>query len=406
MSIFETIRTALESITANKLRAALTMLGVIIGVAAVVTLLALGAGVQTYISSQITKSGTNLVTVSNQFGPQGATVGLTNKDVAALSDKSKVPDVDAVVPMVQGDLQMTVDTNTDNQAVHGTTPNYFTVRDTAVVLGEPFTQQDVDDRNRVVVIGPTLDQELFPNQNPLNQTMLIGSVPFKVIGVTEMKGSNSGPGGSTDVEAFVPFTVAQEKLFVKRSGGYNSVNNITLEASGAGKSTDVVNEATLAVRGTHNIVPGQKDDFRILDQSAQIVTLNTIVSTLTAFLGAIGAISLIVGGIGIMNIMLVSVTERTREIGIRMAIGARRRDILAQFLLEAVIVSVLGCVIGIGLGVGGAMLATEFTGIYAEVTPWSVGLAFAVAAAIGVFFGFYPARKAAWLKPIDALRFQ
>ncbi|MCL4506878.1 MAG: ABC transporter permease [Chloroflexi bacterium] len=403
MSLLELVETAFESLTTNKMRTFLTMLGVIIGVAAVVTLLALGSGVQASIDSQISSQGVNLLNVSPNRRVSGAR--LTLDDANALADRLNVPDAVLVVPQLNGNATVSAGINKDTPEIIGTTPDYFPVKNVALSAGVAFTQSDVDQRLRVAVIGPTLAQNLFGAQPALGQTFLIGSVPFKVIGVLQAKGG-TGFGG-TDDSAFVPLTVAMEKLFVNRAAGLKSISSITVEAASTGQSTAALNEIAAVLRKRHGIIVGQPDDFSIFDQASLVATLNTVVGTLTAFLGAIGAISLLVGGIGIMNIMLVSVTERTREIGVRKAIGAQPAAIHLQFLIEALAVTMVAGVLGIVLSV---ILVTVINSVQTSVSPviepTSVLIAFTVSVLIGVLFGFYPAWRAARLEPVEALRYE
>ncbi|MCL5996878.1 MAG: ABC transporter permease [Chloroflexi bacterium] len=404
MSLLETLQTALESLSSNKMRTMLTMLGVVIGVAAVVTLLALGAGVQSSINSQISGIGTNLVNVSaNTNASSGAR--LTNDDVKALSDRLNVPDAQRVVAQLSGNMKVAAGTNSDSVSVIGTTPDYFVVQNTKVAQGASFTQDDVDNRVRVAVLGPTLAETLFPSGSALGQTFLAGTVPFRVVGILEVKGSTGF--GSTDDSVFVPLTVAQEKLFVNRSAGLKSVSQIVVEAVSSDRTDAVVTQVTQTLRERHNLLSDQADDFRIFNQASLISTLNTVTATLTAFLGAIGAISLLVGGIGIMNIMLVSVTERTREIGVRKAIGAQPMAIRIQFLIEALVVTVTAGVTGILFSITLVALINQLQlGITAVVQLSAVLIAFVVSVLIGVVFGFYPAWRASRLEPVEALRYE
>ncbi len=403
MSFLELIQTAIESLNSNKLRTALTMLGVIIGVAAVVTLLALGAGVQASIDSQITSMGSNQLTINANRQVTGAR--LTIDDAAAIADKLNVPDAKRVVSVVQGGATVSAGINKDSPEIQGTTPEYFVMKNVTIARGASFTQADVDQRLRVAVVGPTLADNLFPGQDAMGQTFLIGSVPFRIVGILEKKGG-AGFGG-TDDSAFVPLTVAAEKLFVNRNGGLKSVNSITVEAVSADRSSAALTEIAVVLRQRHNILIGAPDDFRIFDQASLVATLNTVVGTLTAFLGAIGAISLLVGGIGIMNIMLVSVTERTREIGVRKAIGAQPFAIQLQFLIEALTVTMSAGILGILLAVALVTIINAVqTSITPQVQPSSMLLAFTVSVFIGVLFGFYPAWRASRLEPVEALRYE
>jgi putative ABC transport system permease protein len=403
MSLLELFESALESLTSNKMRTFLTMLGVIIGVAAVVTLLALGAGVQASIDNQITSMGTNQLNISANRRVSGAR--LTLDDVNALADKYNVPDAVSVVPQLNGGSSVSAGINKDSPEIYGTTPDYFSVKNVAVAEGDIFSQSDVDLRLRVAVIGPTVATNLFGTADALNQTFLAGTVPFKVIGILQTKGG-TGFGG-TDDSVFVPLTVAMEKLFVSRAAGLKSVSSITVQAASADRANAASDEITALLRQRHNIILGQPDDFSVFNQASLISSLNTVVSTLTAFLGAIGAISLLVGGIGIMNIMLVSVTERTREIGVRKAIGAQPVAIHLQFLLEALTVTVAAGLLGIFLSF---VIVSVLNQVQTSVTPViqtsSMLIAFGVSVGIGVLFGFYPAWRASRLEPVEALRYE
>ena len=398
---------AWRAMGANKLRSFLTMLGMMIGVAAVILMLAIGQGAQYLVRQAIATMGSNLFivlsgtsTVAGVRSGSGNAPTLTLNDARAIADLSTVAEV---APMQPGNAQMIYGANNWNTQIFGVTPGYMNVRDWPLAAGDPVTDVDVRNAARVAVLGQTVAERLFGDDDPVGKTMRINSFPFVVNGVLARKGQ-SFDGRDQDDTVLIPLTTAQRKIFGSQFP--NSVRMIMVKATEDRAMAQTEEDLTGLLRERHRIPEGIDSDFTVRNLSAIADVQAQTTRVMSLLLGAVACVSLVVGGIGIMNIMLVSVTERTREIGIRMAIGARRRDILAQFLLEAVIVSVLGCVIGIGLGVGGAMLATEFTGIYAEVTTWSVGLAFAVAAAIGVFFGFYPARTAAWLKPIDALRFQ
>ena len=403
MNIFELVRTALESLWSNKMRSVLTMLGVIIGVASVVALLAIGGGVSDSISNQIQGIGSNLLTISPDQKVQGAR--LTTDDVAALSDKSAVSGVKRIVPVVSGNLNVAAGANNKTVNVNGTTPEYFGLKGIRAGSGEVFKQADLEARNRVVVLGFSLNERLFPTGNGVGQNVLIGSVTFKVIGVAEKVGG-AGPSGNTDETAYVPMTVASEKLFVNRSGGVKSVSQINLEMVDSKQGTTVSSAVEKVMRKQHNLLVGQDNDFQIFDQAQIADTLNTITTLLTVFLGIIGGISLLVGGIGIMNIMLVSVTERTREIGVRKAIGARDSSIRMQFLIEALTVTGIAGVIGIGAGVGIAALVSATGLLQASVQTSTILVAFGVSVAVGVVFGLYPAWRASLLEPVEALRYE
>ena len=401
MGLLETFRTAFESLVSNKLRAALTMLGVIIGVTSVVTLLALGAGVQSYINSQLTGLGTNLLTISSLANVPGAR--LTNKDVEAI--RMNVPTVKRVVPLVSGNLPVVAGTRTENYAINGTAPDNFPMRNINIEQGVSFSAEDNEGRIRNVVLGYQVALDFFPDQPAVGQTLLINNVPFRVVGVTEKKGSSGGT--SSDDTVYVPLTVAQEKLFVNRAGGLQSVSSITAEAASSDVSSQTAQAIAEVLRRQHNLLFGQEDDFRVFDLASALTALNTIIAALQTFLAAIGAISLLVGGIGIMNIMLVSVTERTREIGVRKAIGASPGSIRLQFLVEALVVTVIAGALGVLLAMGLAVVIGRVqTTIIPEVQLSAVAIAFGVSVLIGVVFGFYPAFRASLLQPVEALRYE
>jgi putative ABC transport system permease protein len=403
MTLFETLRTALESLASNKLRTLLTMLGVIIGVASVITLLAIGAGVSNSIQSQFSNLGAKLITVSNNN--RIARARLTMDDVLALSDPLLAPDLARVVPAVTGNARASAGGNNRNTQVSGTTLSFFVLRAITLAEGELFTQSDADNRVRVAVLGGGIAETLFPGGGAVGQTILIDTTPVRVIGVAVKQGG-FGPNNSDD-SIYVPLSVAQEKLFVRRDGGVRAISQIYIEMVDANRSTQAAEQITAVLRKQHKLLAGQEDDFRIFNQAQIVDTLNSVVTALTAFLGAIGAISLLVGGIGIMNIMLVSVTERTREIGVRKAIGARDGTIRFQFLIEALVVTCLAGIIGILVGTGlSFLIGSVQTSLTPQVQWSSVAIAFGVSALIGIAFGFYPAWRASRLQPVEALRYE
>jgi putative ABC transport system permease protein len=416
MSFLESVRIALRALTANKLRSALTMLGIIIGVGAVIALMSAGEGVSVYVEEQFRGFGSNLLFVipgseeQATAGQPGTIVGgaeLTNDDVEALRDPVRAPDVVAVAPAVVQTTLVTTAKEDIVTRVEGVAPEYGTVRKWFPVAGEFIRESDMEARSRVAVLGQDVIEELFPdNPYPLGETIKINDVLFRVIGVMEEKGGSSF--GSQDEIIFVPLTTMQTRLVSMRSqsGGYQ-VSQIIVEASGKDRIDAASQQIATILRDQHEIDFSDEDDFTIFSQEDIISVFGNITNVLTTFLGAIAGISLLVGGIGIMNIMLVSVTERTREIGLRKAVGARRSDILWQFLLEAMTLSVVGGVIGIGLGaVGAAVISSLIDGFEAVVTAQAVVLATTFSAAVGLIFGVYPARRASLLNPIEALRYE
>jgi putative ABC transport system permease protein len=415
MSLSELVRIALRGLAANKLRAALTMLGIIIGVAAVITLLSVGQGVEQYVTAQFQGIGSNLLFVfpggpEEQTGPPGSggrDRPLTNADGEALSDPFLVPSARAVALEYFGFGNIEYGRESMSAQVSGVSTNYQEVRQFYVDEGNFIS--DADDRSaaRVAVIGQTVARTLFPDgEFPLGQTIKINNLPFKIIGTLEEKGG--GLFGDQDSVVLIPLSTAQQRVFNARAAdGQFRLSLIHLQAVNDRAMEAVAEEATAVLRDRHRIQFRDEDDFTIVSQNDLISAFGEVTGVLTIFLGAIAGISLLVGGIGIMNIMLVSVTERTREIGLRKAVGARRRDILSQFLIEAVLLSLLGGVIGILIGSAGSRAVAGFQpDLPVAVTLDSVLLATGFSAAIGLFFGMYPAVRASALNPIDALRYE
>jgi putative ABC transport system permease protein len=412
----ESLRIALRALGANKLRAALTMLGIIIGVGAVITLMSAGEGVSVYIEERFQGIGSNLLFVlpgaeEEAFGgPPGATVGgaeLTAEDAEALRDPIRAPDVAAVSPTFFRSTIVTAGKRDMVADIEGVGPDYARVRNWFPEVGDFIGQVDVDSQARVAAVGQTVVEELFPDDPlPLGQTIKINDIAFRVIGVMEEKGGSSF--GDQDSTVFVPLSTAQMRLFSARGrSGEHLVTAIYVEAVSEDRMDAASEQIAAILRERHDIDFTDDDDFSIVSQSDIIDVFGDITNVLTIFLGAIAGISLLVGGIGIMNIMLVSVTERTREIGLRKAVGARRGDIMWQFLLEAMTLSLLGGLIGIGLGASGATIISRLVdGFSAVVTAQAVLLATTFSAAVGLFFGIYPARRAARLNPIEALRYE
>jgi putative ABC transport system permease protein len=416
MNILESLRLAFRALAANKLRAALTMLGIIIGVGAVITLMSVGEGVSVYIEEQFQGIGSNLLFVipgafdeatSGPPGMRASGAELTNSDVEALRDPIRTPDVARIAPQVFNSTVVATSKEDTIADVSGVTPEYAQVRNWFPAVGQFINEQDLISRARVAVIGQTVVENLFPDDPyPLDETIKINGVPFRVVGVLEEKGGSQF--GDEDNTVLVPLTTAQTRLFPSRSrSGDYQVSVIFVEAVSEERMDAAAEQVSIILREQHEIDFRDEDDFSVISQSDIISVFGQVTDVLTIFLGAIAGISLLVGGIGIMNIMLVSVTERTREIGLRKAVGARRRDILWQFLLEAMTLSVIGGIIGIGIGVAGAQVVSSLVdGFSAVVSAQAVLLATTFSAAVGLFFGIYPARRASLLNPIDALRYE
>jgi putative ABC transport system permease protein len=391
----------MAALLANKGRSILTTLGIIIGVAAVITIVALGEGASASVAAQLAGLGTNLLTIqpgsSRTNGAQsgaGTSVTLTAADADAIAQN--VTNLTGVSPVVSGNSQLIAGALNWNTRVQSVLPSYLTIENWTISAGAVFTNQDNANSANVVLLGQTVVTSLFPNgQSPVGQVIRIRNVPFTVVGVLTAKGGNS------DDTALIPFQTGQVRLF-----GATSINQIVVQVTDASLMTTATNDVTTLLRQRHQLTGSQPSDFQITNNNDLITRVSSVTQTLTVLLGSVAAVSLVVGGIGIMNIMLVSVTERTREIGIRLAIGARPRDVLTQFLVEAVVLSVLGGVIGILIGSGVALLLPVVAG-WTTVLPWNaIVLAFGVSAAIGMFFGIYPARKASQLDPIVALRYE
>ena len=406
MSALDTLRIAWHGINANLLRSTLTVLGVMIGVSAVIILLAVGTGSSAAVSSRINALGTNTITVlgTGRFGrgrsttgTQSQTANLTTQSVQAIESPSQAPDVASVSPVVTTSETATYQGASYSSSVIGTTPNYLAADDYTLAAGSPITQSDVTNRKRVVLIGQTVLSNLFSSgQNPLGQTIQLGSASFEIIGVLAEKGSS----GITNQDSVViaPYTAVQDELT-----GYAPFSELLVQA----KSTASLNSAATEVE---DILAAEANTtvanlpFSVINEGTLLTTAQSTSSTFTTLLGAVAAISLLVGGIGVMNIMLVSVTERTREIGIRKAVGAPKAAILAQFLSEAVLLSLIGGGGGVLVGVIGSRFKID--GVTPIIAGYSIPLAFGIAIAVGVFFGLYPANRAASLRPIDALRYE
>jgi putative ABC transport system permease protein len=407
MNPIDTFRIAWQGATANKLRSLLTILGVMIGVSAVIILLAVGTGSSQAVQARINQLGTNTITVLSRgrFGRGPATNGtqsqnasLTSQSVTAIEDPNQAPDVESVSPVISTTETTTYQAATYSASVVGTTPAYLTADDYTVAAGSPITASDVTNRRRVALVGQTVVSNLFATgQNPLGQTVQIGSASFVIVGVLAEKGTS----GTTNQDSVViaPYTAVQDEL----TGESTAFTELLVQA----KSTKSLNNAAAEVE---SILAAENDTtvanlpFTVVNQGTLLSTAQSTSSTFTTLLGAVAAISLLVGGIGVMNIMLVTVTERTREIGIRKAVGAPKAAILAQFLFEAVLLSLVGGGAGVLIGVVGTHFKIE--GVTPVIATYSIPLAFGIAIAIGVFFGLYPANRASSLRPIDALRYE
>ena len=398
---------AWSAMGANKLRTFLTMLGMVIGVGAVILMSSIGEGTQAKVKESIASMGSNLfIILAGSSTSGGARMGsggvqtLTANDATAIGELSSIA---AAAPVASGTAQIVYQAANWNVQIVGTTPEYFQVRDWVLESGLGFGDSDVRGSTRVAILGKTVVKNLFGDENPVGKTIRIKQSPYLVVGVLGAKGQ-SLDGRDQDDTVLVPVSTAQTKLFGSQFKG--TVRFIMVEASSEEVMPKAEKEMIQLLRQRHKLRESADDDFSIRNLTALANTAAETTKAMSLMLAAIASISLLVGGIGIMNIMLVSVTERTREIGIRIAIGARQREILVQFLLEALMISIIGCLIGVGVGVGGAMIVENFLPIKALVTQNSIIISFIVATGVGVFFGFYPAWKASKLEPIEALRHQ
>ena len=405
MLFTELLKMAWRSLGANKLRTFLTMLGVIIGVTSVIALVSVGMGVKKNILDNISRLGSNMLIVmpgsANRGGMRGAAgsvITLTYEDAEAI--KKKIKNVEYVSPTVQGSYQVVYGHENWNTTVTGVVPEYVAIQSLELKSGLFFSAHDVDVRNRVAVIGPTVAANLFESVNPVGKKIRIGNAPYTIIGVLESKGQSSG-GQDQDDTVLIPLTTAQERLV-----GVTYVRSINVQVSDADKMDEVQSNIEKLLRQRHRIRAGAEDDFNVRNLTSLMEMMNSSATMITLLLGAIAGISLIVGGVGIMNITLASVTERTREIGIRKAIGATYSNIMLQFLIESTMISVIGGIIGIGVGVVAAQAISKFGGFTTVISSLSIAASFGFALFVGIFFGLLPARKAARLDPIEALRYE
>jgi putative ABC transport system permease protein len=403
-------RIAVRALRVNKLRSALTMLGIVIGVAAVITMVAVGAGAQARVAEQIQSLGSNLIVIwpgtVNTAGLRlgaGARASLSEDD--ALAIQREIPLVDVVAPSVRGSVQVVHANLNWSTLVQGVTPEYLAARDWEIAAGRSLTQEEVDGAAKVAMLGQTVAENLFGDDDPLGQMIRIKKVPFTVIAVLGRKGQTTW-GQDQDDQILIPLATAKTKVVGGNQAKGRAVGVISIKVRDGSLMQEAESEIRALLRQRHKLEPHQDDDFNLRNLAEVLQSQEAASQVLTILLGAIASVSLLVGGIGIMNIMLVSVTERTREIGLRMAVGARGKDILTQFLVEAVTLSLIGGVIGVGIGLLGSYAIAYFAEWHTVLKPDSVLLAFSFSAAVGVFFGFYPARKAASLNPIDALRYE
>jgi putative ABC transport system permease protein len=399
------IRLATQSIRKNKMRAALTMLGIIIGVAAVIVMVAVGFGARSRIRAQINNLGTNMIVITPGAAQQGgvsqgaqAFPNLSVKDVDMIRKEAQV--VTAVSPVIVTRAQVIGDAGNWRSLINGVDTDYATIRDWQTASGDWFAPEDVTSMRKVAVLGKTVADQLFPGTDPVGSEIQIRNVPFRVMGVLVPKGQTASGTDSDDV-VLIPYTTAQAAL-----SGRIFIPQILASTAAEGDIPAAQDEIRTLLRESRRIAPGDADDFTVRNQNDLAQAAEGSTKVMTLLLAAIASISLLVGGIGIMNIMLVSVTERTREIGIRLAIGARGSDVLTQFLVESIVMGVLGGIVGLALGVTGAKLLGHFTGWETVISPVIMFVSVAFSGAVGVFFGYYPARKAAALHPIEALRYE
>jgi putative ABC transport system permease protein len=403
-------RIALRALKVNRMRSALTMLGIIIGVAAVIAMVGVGSGATQRIQDQIQSIGSNLIIVlpgsvstnGVRLG-SGATASLSQDDAKALA--TDCPSVALVAPTVRGGVQVVYGNNNWATIAQGVTPDYMTLRDYTIMSGDSFTTQDVDSAAKTAVLGETVAKNLFGDADPTGQSVIIKNVPFTVAGVLTPKGQ-SPTGQDQDDIILLPITTATQKVIGANKANAKAVGQIMVQAVNPQAMNQAMQEVEALLRERHKIQPGADEDFTVKNLTEVFQAQESSAQVMSILLGSIASVSLIVGGIGIMNIMLVSVTERTREIGLRQAVGAKTRDILLQFLVEAVTLSLLGGIMGIVLGLTASMLISHFAQWTTQVSMLAILLAFVFSALVGVFFGYYPARKAAFMNPIEALRYE
>jgi len=410
MKLLSSIRIALRALRVNRMRSGLTMLGIIIGVAAVIAMVAVGSGATARIKEQIQSIGSNLImvlpgsiTTSGMRLGSGVGVTLTEDDGKAIA--AECPAVALVAPSVRGGAQVMFGNNNWATSILGTTPDYLKIRELSMLSGRAFTDDDVAGAAKVALLGATVANNLFGDADPVGQIIRIKNVPFTVVGELVPKGQ-SPSGQDQDDVILIPISTAKRQVTGTNQANARSVGTLMVQAIGPQAMSAAEAEIRPLLRQRHRLQNDQDDDFTIRNLAEVFAAQESSARVMSILLGAIASVSLIVGGIGIMNIMLVSVTERTREIGLRLAIGAKTHDILSQFLVEAVTLSLLGGVTGIGIGVGASLLISYLAKWNTLVSPTAIMLAFVFSGLVGIFFGYYPARKAAMLDPIDALRYE
>jgi len=410
VSVWQSVRIAVRALRVNKLRSALTMLGIIIGVSAVIAMVGVGAGAQARVAEQIQSLGSNLIiALSGSVTSSGIRLGTGSQLTISEDDASaiarEVPSVQVAAPAVRGTAQVVYGNLNWSTVIQGVTPDYFEARDWPAVDGRQISVEDVDGATKVALVGQTTALNLFGEAEPTGQIIRIKKVPFTVIGMLDRKGQSSWGQDQDDI-IMIPISTAKKKVLGTSQASPRSVGSISIKVRPGEDMAEAENQIRALLRQRHRLQPFQDDDFWLRNLSEVLQTQEESSRVMTYLLAAIASVSLLVGGIGIMNIMLVSVTERTREIGLRMAVGARRRHILLQFLIEAVTLSLIGGTAGIALGLSGSRAISYFAEWRTLVAPEAIVLAFGFAAGIGIFFGFYPARKASRLDPIEALRYE